>query len=66
MRSQARALNQAIAEPLTGTDGTLQVGASTGMAEQEIDRVVRPEQLMPETDACMYEARSRGKETVCC
>jgi diguanylate cyclase (GGDEF)-like protein/PAS domain S-box-containing protein len=61
----ARALIDAISQPLPDSNGAMRVGASIGMAVQEIDRIVTPEQLMREADACMYEAKSRGKGTVC-
>ncbi|MCA1324110.1 PAS domain S-box protein [Herbaspirillum sp. alder98] len=61
----ARALIEAISQPLPDSDGAMRVGASIGMAVQEIDRIVSAEQLMREADACMYEAKSRGKGTVC-
>lgn len=63
--AHARALIDAISQPLAQSEGGLMVGASIGMAVQELDRVVTPEQLMREADACMYEAKSRGKGTVC-
>ncbi|EJN01233.1 PAS domain S-box protein [Herbaspirillum sp. YR522] len=61
----ARALIDAVSQPVPDGDRELRVGASIGIGVQEVARVVTPEQLMREADACMYEAKSRGKGTVC-